>query len=423
MSLAPDASLPVAMKSEADLEGAYRHLSNEAVDVGDILWPHIVASRERVREAGAAYVIHDTTDFAFGGEAPRRGLGRVNSKKDQGFRAHVSLAVGMDRVTPLGVLGLGTSSRAEPDRGSEAERWARGMEVATAHVGHPGALIHVADRESDIYRLMAEAKQQGWRYIIRAAQDRSVLVETEVARLFETVATSKQMFEMDVPLSARSVKTRAPHQRKAFPARRFRIANLAFSAMPLTLRRPTKGSKKLPEQLVVNAVRVWEPNAPEGEPAVEWVLLTTERIDSKADVKAVVDGYRARWIVEVFFNALKSGCSFERKQLESAHSLLNFLGYCVVVAYSMMLYRAICRDDRDAPASLILTPQQIECLRILTEGKLEARPTAQQALQRIARLGGHLKRNGPPGWRTLSRGFRQLYEFERAFVLIKAAKK
>jgi hypothetical protein len=412
------------MKSEADLEGAYRHLSSESVDVGDILLPHLLATRERVKRAGTAYVLHDTTDFVFGGEARRPGLAHVNSRTDQGFRAHVSLAVGLDRMTPLGVLAVGTSSRDDADRsGSEADRWFRAMDISSAHVGHPAALIHVADRESDIYQLLVQAQSRDWRYIIRAAQDRAVLVESGASRLFEAVSNGEPMFEMDVPLSARSTKGRAPHQRRAFPTRRCRVANLAFSAMTITLLRPRKGSTKLPEQLTVNAVRVWEPDAPEGEPAVEWVLLTSEPIASKAQVRAIVDGYRTRWTIEIFFNALKSGCSFERKQLESVHSLVNFLGYCIVVAYAMLVYRAFSRDDHQTPASAVLTPRQLECLRLLTEGKLEKKPTAQQALQRIARLGGHLKRNGPPGWRTLSRGFQRLREFEQAYILIAAAKK
>lgn len=34
-----------------------------------------------------------------------------------------------------------------------------------------------------------------------------------------------------------------------------------------------------------------------------------------------MDAYRARWVIEEFFKALKTGCNFERRQLESFQSL------------------------------------------------------------------------------------------------------
>lgn len=421
LALAPSASLPVAMKTEADLEAAYRHLRNEQLNVGDVLLPHVLATADRVKAAGGGYVLHDTTDFSFGGATRREGLGHVNSKNDQGFRAHVSLAIGFDRVTPLGVLALGTSSRADTDRtASESDRWLSGVELASRHFEDPSTVVHVADRESDIYELMLEAGKRQWRFIFRAAQDRAVLTDTGLGLLFETVSQAQSRFEVEVPLSARSTKNRAPHQRNAFPARRCRLATLSFAAMEVTLRRPRKASTKLPVELTLNAVRVWEADPPEGEPPVEWILLTTEPIDSKSKVRSIVDGYRARWTIETFFNALKSGCAFERRQLESAHSLINLLGYCVVIAYAMLLYRAYCRTEMALPASLVLSDRQLECLRIMTNGALEPAPTAQEVLQRIASLGGHLKRNGAPGWRTLSRGFQSLHDFEQAFILISA---
>ena len=38
--------------------------------------------------------------------------------------------------------------------------------------------------------------------------------------------------------------------------------------------------------------------------------------------------------------------------------------------------------------------------------------TAKDALYAVARLGGHLKNNGDPGWQTLGRGFEKLLILE-----------
>ena len=173
----PEASLPVAMGEDAALEGAYRLLSNELVTLEQLVQPHVRRTAERVRNLGEAYAIHDTTGFTFGGEMRRDGLGSVNNNTDQGFRAHVTLAVSADgQREPLGLLAIGTRARplkTGPGH-SEVERWSLGLNFAEAQVER-GQLIHLADRESDIYTLIAEAHQKSWRFIFRAAYDRALL--------------------------------------------------------------------------------------------------------------------------------------------------------------------------------------------------------------------------------------------------------
>jgi hypothetical protein len=43
-----------------------------------------------------------------------------------------------------------------------------------------------------------------------------------------------------------------------------------------------------------------------GEPAIEWVLFTTEPIRTKADLENIVETYRCRWIIEETFRDTKS---------------------------------------------------------------------------------------------------------------------
>jgi hypothetical protein len=51
--------------------------------------------------------------------------------------------------------------------------------------------------------------------------------------------------------------------------------------------------------LQLNLVRVRELNPPENEQPVEWLLYTSEPIDSDEQVLKVVDWYRARWTIEI----------------------------------------------------------------------------------------------------------------------------
>ena len=71
----------------------------------------------------------------------------------------------------------------------------------------------------------------------------------------------------------------------------------------------------------MNVVRVWETDPPRGQPAVQWVLLTSEKIGSAAALQRVVDIYRKRWLIEEYFKALKTGCSLEKRQVGSFDAL------------------------------------------------------------------------------------------------------
>lgn len=91
---APERSLP-SLFTSAGLEGAYRFVGNPRVTPEAILRPHITATRERCAQQNCVLVVHDTTDFTFGAEGDRRGLGR-SIKSTQTFYGHISLAVTAD---------------------------------------------------------------------------------------------------------------------------------------------------------------------------------------------------------------------------------------------------------------------------------------------------------------------------------------
>jgi len=55
------------------------------------------------------------------------------------------------------------------------------------------------------------------------------------------------------------------------------------------------------------------------------MLFTSEVVERLEDATAVVDHYRARWIIEEYFKALKTGCGFEKRQLTSLLGLLRAL--------------------------------------------------------------------------------------------------
>src|SRR5262249_32000423 len=138
-------------------------------------------------QAGLCLVIHDTTDFRFGGEHRREGLGHINSQKQQGFFAHFALAVlpGEERV-PLGVCGLMRHSR-QIRKGTRRKSWwemrkdptresLRWTELLTQIERKRDGFecIHLMDREGDIYDLMTQMSRIGARFALRGSHDRAL---------------------------------------------------------------------------------------------------------------------------------------------------------------------------------------------------------------------------------------------------------
>jgi Transposase DNA-binding/Transposase DDE domain len=421
----PGASLPTAMESTAAREAAYRFLSNWRVSLPGVLAPHIEATAQRARNAGRVLLVSDTTEFKFSTE--REGLGVLSGQRREGFLSHVTLAVSADgKRTPLGVLAVEAYSRPERkgprdhfarkrDGARESLRWRRCAEQASSQLADDVEAIHVMDREADIYELMSALSGGGQRFVIRSGQNR-LLGE---GRLDSVLERSPKRFSREVPLSARSEQPRAPLSRRLKPVRKGRLATLAVSSSQISLNKPrTACEADLPDTLTMNVVRVWEENPPPGQEPVEWRLFTTEPADSDQQLEQIVDAYRARWIIEEYFKALKSGCNFENSQLESYDALQNLLGIYFVVAWQLLLLRSVSRDQPDRPATDVLTPKQLTVLRLLMPRNVPLHPTVADATNAIATLGAHIKSNGPPGWQVLGRGFEELRRAEHLHTLM-----
>jgi hypothetical protein len=422
----PDGSLPKATKTTAGREAAYRFLGNRKVTMDAILAPHVQATARRCRaELGPVYFVSDTTECSFSGESRGEKLGRI-SGKERGFLGHFALAVSSSGA-PLGVLGIDVIVRGEkkeplsvhqrkrdPDR--ESLRWAAMVEHTSALLDGV-APIHVMDSEADIYELLSDLEGKHRRYIIRGGQDR--LLEDGV-HLDEALSHGTVVLNRQVQLSRRS-GIKLPSASRRNPPREGRLAELAISATRVSLRRPKTCTAENPAALSLNVVRVYETAAPEGERPVEWILFTSEPVDTAEQVAAVVDGYRRRWLIEEYFKALKTGCGYEDRELESMRTLTNLLGIVAVIAWRLLKLRALNREDPQQPATNVVDSDLLEALaarlRCIGEKKpLPSVPTVGDLMNGIARLGGHITSNGRPGWQVLWRGYQDLLTWGDGFI-------
>ena len=432
----PGAPLPEALENDAQIEGAYRFANNERVTFEALIGAHAGGTARRAVEAGSVLVLHDTTDATFSSLDPKE-IGYLATGK-AGFLFHVSLVLDASHWRlPLGVVSgqtihrkqrskraagkkkaSGTETAAQTDR--EAARWWRGIEDASKVLKGCADVIHVADRESDSYELMHRCLAAGERFVFRARTverrgrfaDKKTHDWSTVRRIAESC---EGLLEREVSVSARAQKS-APGMNRGNPARSARMARLRFAAARVEMPRPQYLHDPVPKTLTVNLVHVTEPHVPEGEAPVQWILYTTEPIDTPEQVARVVDIYRARWTIEEFNAALKTGCAYESRQFESRHALLNLLALSLPIACELLALRSRARDFPDAPATEVLRPAQIEVLRRFGRRKLPSSPTARDALLAVAGLGGHVKYNGEPGWNVLMRGMRTLLGYEAAWL-------
>ncbi len=410
----PEASLPQAMGGTAALEATYRFLGNERVSPASILRPHVDRTLQRCAQQGQVLAVFDTTELRFGGD--REQLGHLNFGR--GLLAHVGLAVSADgKREPLGTLHLETVVRTgakkrrrnaagKPD--SEQLRWNRGAQ--TVHQMLPSAIC-VMDREADVFALIAQMQGRGQRFVVRAAQNRN----TEEGLLWELLDDAELISTRTVAVGERRAARRAT-ARKRHPARSAHEATLELRARSVRLCAPNSTrSASTAKQAVgceVHLVHVIERHPANGEEPIEWVLLTNLPIESTEHIDFIVDAYRARWVIEELFKALKTGCSIEKRQLETATSVTNVLAISLPIAWLLLRLRNLSRDEPDSSALPHLPPVALRCLRALHQkrtGKpLSADPTCREAVWAIAALGGHIKNNGEPGMLVLGRGLADL---------------
>jgi hypothetical protein len=143
---------------------------------------------------------------------------------------------------------------------------------------------------------------------------------------------------------------------------------------------------------------------------LHWVLLTSLPCESWAAVQRVLGRYVARWWIEEYHKALKSGTGVEQSQLERGYRLEALIAVLAVVAVRLLSTKLLARSQPDGVDAV--EGFGAEALAILEKkvGLPKGGWTNQSVLVATARLGGFLARRGDgmPGWQTIWRGWHRL---------------
>jgi hypothetical protein len=131
--------------------------------------------------------------------------------------------------------------------------------------------------------------------------------------------------------------------------------------------------------------------------------------------------------IEEFHKVLKSGCRVEACRLQTAHRLIRYVTLCSVIAWRLYWLTHINRTAPTAPATTILTLEEVTALQLSTSGALSPPAsllTVRAAVRLIAKLGGFLgrRRDGEPGITVLWRGWQRLSDLTLMWSLASEGK-
>lgn len=283
-------------------------------------------------------------------------------------------------------------------------------------------LVCVADSEADIYELLVEGTAAAHRtdWIVRACYDRALWEKgpaTGVKHLRQQVLQQPVLFTQAIQVRGRKAKVACDKRGRRQP-RASRAAEIEVRAACVTLRPPWRKGGTLPT-VTLNVVLACEINPPKGDVPVEWLLLTSLPIADLEQVRQVIQYYCVRWMIEVFFRVLKSGCRVEERRFEH----IDRVGACLAV-YLIVAWRTlyVCRLGRSCP--------EISCEAVFEPAewksvwKVVARttppktpPPLGQIVRLVAQLGGYVKRREPPGPQTIWIGLQRMYDFAQCWKL------
>ena len=396
----PSASIPGACESWAETAAAYRFLRNEEVSWDKVLAPHWQASQARMAQHKVVLCIQDTTELDYNGQQIN-GLGPLSYEAQRGLYLHPTYVVSPERE-PLGVFNAWSWARefkaSDGTRAGlcESVRWIESYEriAESAELLPQTRHVCIGDRESDMLSLMVKARDLGYPadYLVRSQHNR---VLPGGGKLWDRVMEQAPLGHIRFMLPAgRGRKSRSVEQE-------IRVQRVQLS-------------DKAKGVIEVSCLVASEVNAPAGVKPVVWRLLSNRAAATLEEATELIDWYRARWEIELFFLILKEGCRVERLQLSDKDRLESALAIYLVIAWRINRLMRLGRTVPELDAELVFEPDEWRAAFILNKKPIPKKmPGLNEVIRLIARRGGFLGRkgDGEPGAKTLWLGLQEIAIF------------
>lgn len=403
----PAASLPRATLSWSDLKATYRLLNEEDVTHQALQENHWAQVLDLVNnQKNPVLLIQDGSVLDYSGRDATSGLGPVGNHKGMGINLHSCLAVSLGSNTPA-ILGLAyqtvwvrpkkarrrTGSRVQRrQRPTEADIWSNWIPVADLDQTKDVPRVFVGDRGNDIFKFVDVCKQKNWDCLYRACQNRIIHVKDKKYSLMPWVRSL-------------DIGGKKEHQLRSRDGKPARTIELKISWGEIEIQ-PPQIDKKAKNPITAWCIRCWNE-----EEDLEWILISTLPV---LDIQSAIEKaqwYSHRWIIEEYHKCLKTGCSVEKRHLQSAKGLMALVGILGIIATKLLELRSISREAKDVPAKEAIPEIFIRVLMrklCLKDNAI----TMKGFWKYVARLGGFIgrKSDGDPGWQTLWIGWLRLLD-------------
>ncbi len=294
----PMASFPQQVREPGALKAAYRLLESPQTSYERLMHPHLEQTKTRMQQQQRILLIQDLTEIDYQHHPATEGLGPVGRGNHHGYLLQTVLAVEPTSGHVLGIAAQEPFLRVLAPTGEtsaqRAKRKQKESEVWQRHVHRLGEVpqgcqfIQVGDRGSDIFSFLRTCLTLGYGFEVRVQHDRRVdlrVDEGEVAvpagarrrgkqrpvgqeapqHLFKEVRQWPQMGQQTLHLDGN-------HKRHE------RDADLRVSWGTVRLWPPEAEADADEKPMRVTIVRTWEPDPPEGEEALEWMLWSEPQL-------------------------------------------------------------------------------------------------------------------------------------------------
>jgi hypothetical protein len=414
LSQAPERSIPSACREWGDVLGAYRFFDNDRIDYHDILSGHKAATMDRMGNEEVVLVAQDTTFLGFEQSSSKEGFGTLKFVEREEHLLHLNVAFTPQRVN-LGVLSgrfwqrtgenITKIQRQRPTHEKESQRWLDAYQVACeAQARYPNKwIISVADREGDIHEWyeLAQATQarHAASYIVRAKQQRRIEIEDdEHGYLWEWMSNQPILGCYNIEVPAKGGKSA-------------RTATVEVRASEITLS-GRLGSATTP--VSVHAIWASETHPPKGVSPIRWMLITDIPAATFDEARAIIEWYRCRWEIEIYFRIIKNACRIEMLRLQNSPRLYNAIAVYLIIGWRLHYLTMLAREHPDTPCDQVLNDQEWQTIYILKKKRPPPKtpPTLREITRMLAQLGGFLARkgDGEPGVQTTWIGYIRLLE-------------
>jgi hypothetical protein len=422
LTLGRTSSVRQITQTEAQQKSFYRLLNNENFSEKGIQ-ECIVNRCGQLCSGRHVLCIEDSSEFNLTNQKGRikakSGLGRTAKDDVLGFMLHSSLVIDASRTTALGYSYIKMWQRDQdgPDRyernyqqlpfeEKESYKWKEATLKSSELLTDAEKITVIADRESDIYDLLASDYGDKVKFVIRSNFNRQTLSGTKLVEHLNNLAPMHQ-YDLEVRGDVRKKMEK-------------RTANMLLKWDKVWLVKPKRSTDpNLPESKEIYIIEAKE-NRKNG---LLWRIYTTHPVINAFEAMQIIEWYKQRWYIEQIHRLLKTdGFRIERSQLEQGWAIRK-LTLLAMMATLRILQMMLAYEDDSEEQSIneVFDREEQKCLDMLNkklQGKTNktkntsSHTSLRWAVWVIARLGGWkgYKSQRKPGPIVLQKGLAKFYQ-------------